>query len=282
MSKEKGKKKTGKVLLIIGIILLIVIFLISALFWSPKRYSITTPYYGKGTESDMANVKNALGDSDTEGRFRLYFQWYNVVHELGHGLLMYNDGTPLNIVDEEQLVNDFAVAYWKYYGETDKVNELKDIANYAVIHVGNNYANGVDYYENAKKHTIQGLAFANDFFNFNDYGWFQFSSVKHSFDENKDLETVLKEMGFNDIKLNERKTLVYDKIDEDTSDKIINDAVNNFREWGLIMPDVIHHFDNDPNNSFSLPSIKYLGLFELADFITRVGRTTKNSMSLLS
>ena len=73
-----------------------------------------------------------MGPDKTEERFRIYFQWYNVLHELGYGLIYYNNGVNIAVADEEQLVNDFVVAYWKYYGEEDKVKELEDIVNYAV------------------------------------------------------------------------------------------------------------------------------------------------------
>lgn len=206
-----------------------------------------------------------MGNENTENRFKLYFQWYNVIHELGHGLLYYNNGINIDIADEEQLVNDFAVAYWKYYGEEEKVKELEDIVNYAVKNVGNNYQNNVDYLKLGKENSNK-KRFNNSFFNFNDYGWFQFSSVRHSLEANKNLEDVLKEMGFNDFKLNESKTLVYDNINEDVSTEIINDAVSNFNEWGLKFPTATHHFDNNPNNNFSRSMVKYLGLFEIPDF----------------
>ncbi len=268
MKKEKKKKKIkiGKYelsqnllgLIIIGILILTYIF-------SPRYYSVTTGLYNRSTYENQKNVETAMGKNNTEERFRIYFQWYNVIHELGHGLIYYNNGVNVHIVDEEQLVNDFAVAYWKYYGEEEKINELESIVNYAVEHVGSNYKNNVDYLKLGKENSTKD-GFNSFFFNFNDYGWFQFSSVKHSFETNKDLETVLKEMGFNNFKLNDKKTIIYSDINEDVSTKIINDAVVNVNEWGLKFPKATHHFDKDPNNNYSKPVIKYLGLFEMPDF----------------
>lgn len=93
---------------LLAIILLIVFFL------SENVFLIKTARYGKGSEIDNNNVKIALGNENTEEKFNLYFQWYNVIHELGHGILMYNSDVKLSNVEEEQLVNDFAVAYWLY------------------------------------------------------------------------------------------------------------------------------------------------------------------------
>lgn len=246
--------------------MIIVMLLILIYIISPRYYSVTTGLYNQGTEEDQKNVLNALGVENTENRFKIYFQWYNVIHELGHGLIYYNNGVDISVADEEQLVNDFAVAYWKYYGEEDKLNELKDIVNYAVEHIGTNYADGVDYLKLAKENSNRN-SFNSSFFNFNDYGWFQFSCVKHSFETDKDLETVLKEMGFDNFKLTAPKKLVYKNLNEEVSTTIINDAVNNFNEWGLKFPKVIHHFNKDPNNNYSRSVVKYLWLFEVIDIV---------------
>lgn len=258
-----GKIKITKV----DFVALIIFSILSIIYiFSPRCYSITTALYNQSTIEDQKNVENAMGIENTEERFKIYFQWYNVIHELGHGLLYYNKGVDLDIVNEEQLVNDFAVAYWKYYGEQEKLFELKDIVNYAVKHVGTNYEKGIDYLEFGKNNS-DGKSFYNSFFNFNDYGWFQFSSVKNSFETNKTLEEVLKEMGFNDFKLSEGKELIYKEINNNVSTQIINDAVINFNEWGLKFPNVTHHYDKNPNNNYSRSIVKFLGLFEVPDFV---------------
>ena len=74
-------------------------------------------------------------------------------------------------------------------------------------------------------------------------------------------------MVFSNFDLTERKTLVYEDIDETVSTQIINDAVDNFNKWGLKFPEATHHFDKDPNNNYSRSMVKYLGLFEIPDFV---------------
>ena len=266
-SEKKSNIKFGKFEITKGALIEIIVFCILFVIYilSPRCYSVTTGLYNQSTAENQKNVENAMGTENTEERFKIYFQWYNVIHELGHGLLYYNNGVDIDVADEEQLVNDFAVAYWKYYGEEEKINELEDIVNYAVKHVGTNYEKGVDYLKLGKENS-NGKSFKNSFFNFNDYGWFQFSSVKHSFETNKNLQQVLEEMGFSNFDLTERKTLVYRDVDETVSTQIINDAVDNFNKWGLKFPEATHHFDKDPNNNYSRSMVKYLGLFEIPDF----------------
>ena len=240
----------------------IALFVILAIFLSPKMYWVNTAKWTNWKEEDKQNVITAMGSENTEERFRLYFQYYNVLHELGHGLIHYNNGVSIPIVDEEQLVNDFAIAYWTYYGDPQKIDELYDIVTYAVEHVGDNYKNGVDYMENARKHSSNN-DFDDDFFNFNDYGWFQFSSVKHSIEQNKSLEDVLKEMGIKDFKLTKKEMLIHDKMSEEESTKIINEAIENFKEWRLKFPKAHQTFSSDPNMNSSRPFKNILGIFNI-------------------
>ena len=251
-SKLKIKKSDCITLIVLGVIAAIIIL-------SPKMYLITTAKWTDWDETNKGYVITAMGEENTEERFRLYFQYYNVIHELGHGLLIYNNGVDIPVAEEEQLVNDFAVSYWNYYGERAKMEELYSITTYAVEHIGNNYQNGVNYMENAKKHSNHN-SFDNDFFNFNDYGWFQFSSVKHSIEENKPLDQVLKEMGFKDFKLTGKKLLIHDNMNEEESTKIINEAVENFNSWGLYFPKACQTSSKDPNMNASRPFKNILGL----------------------
>ena len=114
------------------IVIVIVVVLALAVLLSPNMYWVTTAKWTDWNETNRENVYTAMGSENTEERFRLYFQYYNVIHELGHGLIIYNKGVDIDIADEEQLVNDFAVAYWNYYGEPEKMTELYDIVCYAV------------------------------------------------------------------------------------------------------------------------------------------------------
>lgn len=43
--------------------------------------------------------------------------------------------------------------------------------------------------------------------------------------------------------------------------------MDNFNDWGLEFPKVIHHFDKDPNGNYSKSVVKYFGLFEITDFV---------------
>ena len=262
VTSRSRKSKVGvTIAVIVAMLAAVPVSGVLAFAFSPDMYAVTTARWTDWDAENTSNVRTAMGEENTEERFRLYFQYYNVIHELGHGLLQYNQGTDLPIAEEEQLVNDFAVAYWNYYGEPEKMDELYDIVTYAVEHVGDNTQNGVDYMELAKANSDHS-SFSKEFFNFNDYGWFQFSSVKHSIEQNKSLEDVLKEMGLENAVLPEKKVLAHPVINEEESTAIIDEAVQNFNEWGLNFPKTYQMFNNDPNNNYSSKSKNFLGLLK--------------------
>ena len=261
-SKNLKKIKIGKLefegTLFSFITSLLAIVLLIVFFLSENVFLIKTARYGKGSEVDNNNVKIALGNENTEEKFNLYFQWYNVIHELGHGILMYNSDVKLSNVDEEQLVNDFAVAYWLYYGEEDKINELSNIVEYAVNNIKSDAEQGVTYKEFAEKNWNKP-----SFNTFNNYGWFQYSCVKESLNKRKPLDIVLKEMGIENINLPTPELLDYPIINEEVSTQIVSDAVNNFHKWGLKFPNTYQSFSDDPNANYSKNMKNFLGIYDL-------------------
>ncbi len=206
-----------------------------------KNILIITGRYGKGAPSDNEIVDNIFGKEYARERFELYFHWYNLIHELGHGIIEYNSASRLHPVKEEQLVNDFAVAYWTYYGEKEKLDELDTIVSYALKHVKRPADNltHIEYaYNNWGKEELM---------NFNNYGWFQFSCVKNSLSEKKPMESVLPQMGVQCVITNEQQLLPYTLRGEKISEKIVGDAVRIINKWGAALPDVSVAFDDDPN-----------------------------------
>ena len=207
-----------------------------------KVIKIITGRYGKGTSEQNEVVDSILGGIHARERFEIYFHWYNILHELGHGIMCFNTDVPQHPVNNEQIVNDFAVAYWLYYGEYEKINLLKDIISYALTHIKCPVPTGVNHNEYA-----QMTWGTQDFYSFNNYGWFQFSCVKQSLSERKDLAIVLAQMGIKNIQVQPRKTYTYPVINENTTKTIIENAVHTMKKWGVKLPDAYIVFDNDPN-----------------------------------
>lgn len=207
-----------------------------------KAVEIITGRYGMGTSEQNEVVDSILGGIHAGERFETYFHWYNILHELGHSIMCFNTDVRPHPVKEEQIVNDFAVAYWLYYGENEKISSLNEIISYALAHLKCPAPTGVTHIEYA--HEKWGT---EDIFSFNNYGWFQFSCVKDSLRDRKDLALVLTQMGIKNIQVQPQKTFTYSVIDENTARKVIDDAVPALRKWGVKLPDAYIVFDNDPN-----------------------------------
>lgn len=261
----------------------IMIVLLIIYVFSPRVFLITTARYGAGTEIDNQNVITALGTENTEENFNLYFQWYNVVHELGHGMITFNGERNLTTIEdninnefdivkfldehgenttwnvyEEQLVNDFALAYWMYMGEDEKIQQLETLVNHAVEHIQSDVKDGQNYIDFAMENWNK-----SSFDTFNNYGWFQYSCVQNSLKNRKTLDVVLKEMGATDFDLSKFDKKQYGEINEETSKQIVQDAVENFRQAGLKFPKTYQTFSDNPNTNYSVDVKNFLGIYDL-------------------
>jgi len=236
------KNKKIKSLIPTFVFVFIFAFACGVYFTSPEAVLITTGRYGQGTPEQNRTVDYILGAENAEERFALYFQWYNILHEIGHGIIYHNSDSRPHPVDEEQLVNDFAVAFWSFYGEEDKFRDLEYMVAYALENFERPVDENVTHMEYARNNWGK-----RDLFTFNNYGWFQFNCVNSSLQEIRPLESVLSEMGVKNINIQPQGTLVYPVIGENTAAEIIYDAVSLLRRWGAVIPDVYHTWDNDPN-----------------------------------
>lgn len=71
--------------------------------------------------------------------------------------------------------------------------------------------------------------------NFNNYGWFQFSSVKNAISSNQNLEDALSDMSSLRIQSQKKETFKY-KVDDKMAIQVIGDATKILRNWDIILP----------------------------------------------
>ena len=213
---------------------------------------VATAKYG-ATEEYKEFIDNLFGEN-AEAKFRVYFQWYNVVHELTHGLITYNiDKTYLDRnmayqqegYIEEEKVNDFAIAFLKKYGDQDKIQLLKEAID-SVLSKMKDPSNGTQTIEEYAK-----SLWLNSDPTFEEYGWFQFNIVKNALEKDLTLEEAFNNLGINKKVAFDEEKISYATVSEETSDELIKDVVKKFRTWGLNYPEVYHVFDDDPNTNYS-------------------------------
>jgi len=202
---------------------------------------IITGVYGNGTPAQNEMVNRILGADNAAERFAVYFHWYNPMHELGHGIMWFHAAERPHMVDEEMLVNQFAVAYWMHYGEADKLDLLKETVAYALAQFTRPAPAGMSHtdYARAKWGT-------DELFNFNNYGWFQMHCVAEILRNPIGLSAALSQMGIHGIVEQPRKTLCYTP-GENTQERIAREAAEILRGWGVALPPVRITFDDDPN-----------------------------------
>ena len=228
---------------------------------------IVNGLYGQGTEEQNAMIHSLLGGELARDRFEVYFQWYNTIHELGHLITVHHgtynhedmEGTR-HMVDEELLVNSFAVAFWMHFGEDEKIYALEEMVDYVL----NNLAPPVENMSHIDfmREAIDEERF-EEIFTFEIYGWFQFSLVHGILRERDslDLESLLTEMtGMEGIQVQPpSQPLAYSALGVDMVPQIVADATSALRDLGVTVPDAYIAFNTDPNqHSLQYPMLRVL------------------------
>ena len=64
---------------------------------------IVTGQYQKAPPEQKKMIQELFG-KDAEINYEIFFHWYNVLHELGHAIMMFNASSRPHPAEEEQLV----------------------------------------------------------------------------------------------------------------------------------------------------------------------------------
>ncbi|MCL2839549.1 MAG: hypothetical protein FWE05_02160 [Defluviitaleaceae bacterium] len=210
---------------------------------------IVNGLYGQGTQEQNEMIHSLLGGELARDRFELYFQWYNTIHELGH-MITHSNGTvqSRHMVEEEMLANSFAIAFWTYFGEEEKLYALEETVEYILSNI-TPPAENVHHLDFMREAVDTGR-FA-EVFTFEIYGWFQFSIVRDILRDRDSLNLaqLLTEMTDSEnIQAQPRQRLVYQSLGTDIVPIIVGDAISILENWGVEnLPDVYIAFSTDPN-----------------------------------
>ena len=152
------------------------------------KYKIISGRYESGTEEQQAGYAQLFG-GDVQHRFDLYFHWYNLIHEVGH-CIVEQYGKQMPQVKEEMFVNEFAVAYYRYAGESERLGELQGILQEIIDQMPSPVPEGetfLSFYERiwGTEELMQVLT----------YGYFQLNSVLEAMKSNRGLAAVAAELG---------------------------------------------------------------------------------------
>lgn len=213
------------------------------------KVEITTGQYVTAPLEQQLMIRHLLGEN-VEYHFEIYFHWYNMIHELGHAIFEYNCPNRLHPADEEQLVNQFAIAYWRHYGEIEKLESLCSIVHDSLRKFVVPTDNAKDHLSYAKEHWG-----TEELYDFNNYGWFQFSCVEYSISQHLSLEQALSDMGLTQVQRQQRVLFQYN-VDEMMPYKVIEDAKKALCCWGIKLPTEIDVVLSDDPNRHMCQSIR--------------------------
>lgn len=198
------------------------------------KRKIYTGLWDKGSEDTKQPFISLFSDEYNAGEFhRIYFQWYNIIHEFGHILRCHQYGIEVDWskggASEEKAVNDFAVAYWKRFGESSKLEFIMDRINIILKRISNPVPKEeefLDYFNNHFAEATSKVAL---------YSFLQFTCVKRAFDSSETLCEVLNRFGIINNDICEKELIYTNGYHPQT---IIDDCCKILSEMGVKTPNV--------------------------------------------
>lgn len=202
------------------------------------RYVIQSGKYETGTNEQQKSFKQILGD-DVLQKFDLYFHWYNIIHELGHCFAGECNIKQDSNIEQEMFVNEFAVGYYLYVGETQKLDELKFMVETILEKMSSPMPEGeafLDFYKRIwNTDAIMQVMI---------YGYFQFRSVLEALNKQRNFKDIALELGYQIHSANIVKC--EEAISSESAEKFLNTALENMKNMGMDIPSVSLKLMDDP------------------------------------
>lgn len=194
------------------------------------KYIIISGKYETGNEEQKMGYRQLFGEADIQRKFDLYFHWYNLIHETGH-CLVERYGVEKSKVQEEMYVNEFAVSYYRFVGESEKLDELKANLQSVIDQVPCPIPEGqtfISFFE-----SIWGT---EQLMNVMLYGYFQLNSVLEALKKDRSFEDVVSEMGV-EVKRAEIKKCG-ESVAASSAEAFLDTAIENLKACGLDVPEI--------------------------------------------
>ena len=195
---------------------------------------IQTGLFRNATLENKRPFIDLFGSEEDAAFFHpLYFQWYNIIHEVGH-IVRWHNGMMADYsvagAYEERAANDFAVAYWKRFGDRAVLKVLLDKVESILAKLDSPVPPGVEWFDHFIRHFWDSQKAVRT------YAYFQFSLVREAFYSSERLEEVLRRFGFKVLKECETKTLRYRE--GSSPQHIVDDCRRILDEMGIPSPDI--------------------------------------------
>lgn len=194
------------------------------------KYKILSGKYETGNEEQQMGYKMLFGEENIQRKFDLYFHWYNLVHEMGH-CLVEKYGLKLSPVEEEMYVNELAVGYYRYVGESDRLAELKSILKAVIDQMPSPVPEGESFTS-----FFESIWGTDALMNVMTYGYFQLNSVLEAMKTGRKFADVISELGvaISQADVKECK----EEITSNNAEKFLSAAIENIKACGLEVPEI--------------------------------------------
>ena len=202
------------------------------------KYKIISGRYETGNDEQQMGYKMLFGENNIQYKFDLYFHWYNLVHEMGH-CLVEKYGLKLSPVQEEMYVNELAVAYYRYVGDADRLEELRVMLVTILDHMPSPVPDGESF--TSFFESIWGTELL---MNVMTYGYFQLNSVLEAMKIGREFAEVISKLGVT-ISADDVKECK-EEIASNNADKFLTAAIENIIACGLEVPEISLELVDNP------------------------------------
>lgn len=194
-------------------------------------YTIVSGKYETGTDEQKLGYVQLFGEENIQYKFDLYFHWYNIIHETGHCIVA-KQGAVMSKVREEMYVNEFAVGYYRFVSEEEKIRELQSILQAVIDTLPAPMPEGETFTE-----FYERIWNTEQIDNVMIYGYFQLNSVLEAIKKDRSFENVLSEIGIDSQAGGQIKQCT-DEILSKNTEKFLMTALDNLKSIGINISDI--------------------------------------------
>ena len=193
-------------------------------------YKIITGQLEMGSDEEKEAFVQLFGDRNTQEKFDFYFHWYNIAHEYGHCILDFQ-GKSTGKVEEEIMVNKFAVSFWRAAGFTDELSKLKSMLEKRLATIPDPVPESCEF-----------ISWYNDIWGSDllisvpVYGYLQFKSILIAMEEAEDLPSWFDKTGIDGFSEPECTKFERYPLKADSSAKYLNDIQSYLMKTGIGIP----------------------------------------------
>lgn len=191
-------------------------------------YKILSGRYCTGKPHEKEKFIQIFGEVNTQEKFELYFQWFNIIHMLAH-ILIREKKLKMDRVQEEILANSIAAAYWREVDGMGHMSKVEETVKGILCNLNTQVDNIKSFHGFFEK--IKGMESKNTEVI---YGYFQVACTLEGLKQKKSFVDILKYLGY-EIS----QGVILEKYQEEAlaenAPKVMENWIRNMKKLGIEM-----------------------------------------------